>query len=357
MRTYCKRLDITRELVASAYESWRRGQSGRKNHYRVAQEYGTPGALIDEITSEIAGRRLVFRPIRRYSHHERTNGKTRTIGVESVKQQVCDHLCVMCIQGMLDDKMGYYQCAGVKHKGQRLCRTALGRWSREGGYFVKADIRQCYPSLKTHVVMRVLRKYVRSADVLYLAETLMATYDGGGMEIGSHLSLCLVNLILSFAYHHVEGLGKHRRGKWKPLVTHQLWHLDDVLLFSKSKRDLKVAMRTLERYLAEEFGLHVKPWKVCRMGEEAPDMGGWVARDGVIRLREGTFIRARRAFRRFDAHRTYTRAKAVVAYWGWFKHADLERFVRSHSWHRKQRIASTLIGRWESDTRRCIAGA
>lgn len=356
MKTYCKRLDVTRELVASAYVSWRHCPSGRKNWWRVESEYGTPDALIDEITAEVRDRSLSFRPIRRYLHHERTNGKTRVIGVESAKQQVCDHLAVMCMQGLLDDRMGFYQCAGVKGKGQRLCRTALRKWSREGGYFVKADIRQCYPSLKTDVVMGILRTYVRSADVLYLCEALMATYDDG-MEIGSHLSLCLVNLVLSFAYHRVESLGKVRRGRWKALVTHQLWHLDDVLLFSHDKRDLRTAMRTLERYLAEEFGLRVKPWKVCRAGEEAPDMGGWVARDGVIRLRGRTFLSTRRAFERFDRHRTYTRAKAVVSYWGWVRNADLERFERSHNLHRKQRIASSLIGRWERDTRNSVEGA
>ena len=346
MKTYCRGLRIDREAVWQAYRDWLSGRSGRRNGWRVDAEFGSAAALVDEIRSELAARSLSLAPIRRYRHVEPTNGKVRVIGMESVKQQVCDHLAVACIRPLLDARLGYYQCAGVRGKGQRLCRTALRRWSREGGWFAKADVRKCYPSLNPEVAMGILRRRVGSADVLYLCEELLATY-GEGMEVGSYLSLCLVNLALSEGYHHVESLGKRRRGRWSPLVRHQLWHMDDVLLMGPRKADVRAAMRSLAAFLRRELGLELKPWKVCRVSaSERPDMGGWVAQRGRVALRSGVFLRGRRAFRQFGRHPTLPAARRACSYWGWFCHADLDRVVASAHMHRTQRRAASLVGRW-----------
>ena len=73
---------------------------------------------------------------------------------------------------------------------------------------------------------------------------LSATRSSGGEAAGSR---------------RVEGLSKTRRGRSVPLVTHQVWQMDDVVLLSRSKRDLKVAMRSLERFMADDLGLRLKP--------------------------------------------------------------------------------------------------
>ena len=59
--------------------------------------------------------------------------------------------------------------------------------------------------------MCILRRYIRNQDVLYVCETLLATY-GDGLEIGSYFSLRMAQLVLSFGFHAVEGMHKTRRG-------------------------------------------------------------------------------------------------------------------------------------------------
>ena len=342
MKSYCKGFAVDRSLVSRAYETWLTKPSGKKNGWRVTVEYGSPDTLIDEICDELRERTLMFAPIRRYEYVERTNGKARVIGVESVKQQVCDYVAVIALEELLRAKVGFYQVAAVEGKGQRLCRSALRKWSHESRYHVKCDVRKCYPSIKADVVRRVLYRYVRSADVLYLCESLLSTYDGG-LEIGSYFALQMAQLVLSFAYHHVEGLGKRRRGKWIPLVRHQIWHMDDFLLIGTSKSDLKRAARAIERYLRDEFGLRLKRWKVSKTSKREPlDLGGWVVRelgkmrtlpDGTtyvdeanphtrVTLRDGIFLRGTRAFARFSKKPTAARARRCASYWGWFRNGD-----------------------------------
>ena len=360
MKSYCKGLVMDREHIAKAYDLWRRGASGHKNESRVKEEHGSADILIDELADEISNRSLRLRPIRRYEHHESTNGKVRIIGIESVKQQVLDYAVVLAMQPLLDAKLGYWQAAGIPGKGQKACRKAMRKWVHEGGYHVKVDVRQCYPSIGHSVVRKIVRKYVRSTDVLYCIDAILATYDEG-LEIGSYFSLQMANLVLSFAYHHLEGLGKWRRGKWVPLITHQLWHMDDALLMGPDKRNLKMAVRSLSAYLRNEFGLSIKPWKVAKTGEIEPlDMGGFVVRDGRCTLRAPIFLRATRAFRRFAKRPTLRLALRVCSYWGWLCNTDSDTVILGNGFNKLFRHARRVISRagradlWQSITPRAL---
>ena len=343
MKSYCKNLVVSRAHVAAAYGLWEKGLAGHKNTYRVVEEYGSASALIDEITREIATRTLTFTPVHRYQRVEPTNGKVRIIGVQSVKQQVCDYLVVSLLQPLLDAKLGFYQASSTKGKGQLFVARTLRRWSHRGGYWVQLDVKQCYPSIKHDLVMRILSKRIRSEDVLYLAGALLATYEGG-LDIGSYFSLRMAQLVLSFAYHHVEGLGKIRRGRHQSLVTHQIWYMDDAVLLGSNKRDLRRATRSLQRYMRAELGLTIKPWKICRVGEDEPiNLAGFMVRPGRTTIRGATFLRARQAIRRFQRRPTLTRALSVCSYWGWFKHSSSRRVIANNHMYEAVRDARRLI--------------
>ena len=353
MISYCKGFVMDRAHIARAYDEWLHAAAGHKNAWRVPKEHSSADALIDELATEIDGRCLRLRPIKRYEHKEPTNGKVRTIGIESVKQQVLDYAIVMAMEPLLTAKIGYWQVAGVKGKGQKACKRAMRQWVHEGGYHVKLDIKQCYPSISHKVVRKIVRKYVRSTDVIYCIDAILDTY-GEGLEIGSYFSLQMANLVVSFGYHHLESLGKTRRGRWVPLITHQLWHMDDGLVMARDKRNLKMAVRSLVRYMHDEFGLTFKPWKVAPTDEIEPlDMGGFVVRDGRCTLRAPIFKRAKRAFARFSRRHTLTLAYRVISYWGWLTHSDSDGFILRNGLNRLFRIARGLVSR-AGRTEQCI---
>lgn len=344
LKTYCKGLRIDEALISRAYESWLDAQAGKKNAWRVVDEHGSAEALMAEIESEVAARSLTFRPIKRYRHREPTNGKLRIIGVESVKQQVCDYVAIEALSGLLRAKAGFWQVSSVRGKGQLMAANAVRRWVQEGGYFVHLDVRKCYPSIRPDVAMRILRRYVRSPDVLYLCGALLATY-GGGLEIGSYFSLRMAQLVLSFGYHDVEGMGKLRRGAWRPLVSHQLWYADDIYLFSQDKRDLRSAARQLQRLLLKDFGLYVKPWKVCRLGDQEPvDVVGFTVRPRRTTLRPTLFLRACRSFRKYRRCPTPSRARRVCSYWGWFQNTDSLGVVTGNGFDKTFKQARRRVG-------------
>ena len=343
LKSYCKGLRIDGALISKAYESWLDAPAGKKNAWRVPDEHGSAAALMAEIEGEIASRALTLRPIKRYTHHEPTNGKLRVIGVESVKQQVCDYVAIEAMGDLLHAKVGFWQVSSVKGKGQLMAAHAVSRWVQADGYFVHLDVRKCYPSIKADVVMRILRRYVRSPDVLYLCETLLATY-GGGLEIGSYFSLRMAQLVLSFGYHAVEGMHKVRRGRSVPMVAYQIWYADDIYLFSQDKRNLRSAARQLQKLLLKDFGLHVKPWKICHVSDQEPvDVVGFTVRRNRVTLRPTLFLRARRAFRKYRRAQTLCRARRVCSYWGWFKNTDSLGLIMSNGFDRTFKQAKRRV--------------
>lgn len=344
MKSYCKGLKIDRAFVEQAYMSWLYSQAGKKNAWRIKGEHGDVEHLIAEITREISTRTLTFVPIKYEERTEGVNQKVRHIGIESVKEQVVEHVVILAIKDLFNAKIGHYQCAGIRGRGQLMASKAIRKWivKAPGSYFVKADIRKCYESTPHEVVMEFYRKYVKSDDVLYCIESILGTFKHG-LNLGGFFSLITMTLLLSKAYHYLEGLGKQKRGKHVGLIAHQIWFMDDILLIGNRKADVKSAARKLECYLARELGLTLKQWKVSRVGIEPIDMVGFVHRPGKTTIRARVFIHARRSFKRFAKSPSLKQARRVSSYWGYFKHTDSWRWITRNKAHRLARHAARMV--------------
>lgn len=344
MKSYCKGLAVDADFVGRAYENWRSGESGRTNEWRVYKEYGSPDALIAEIVAEANAGTLRFESLS--TRPRQDGGKLRNIGIEGVKQQICGYTVDLAVDGLMRAKTGYWQ---VNRPGMGQFRAAptVQKWVNQCAYHVHLDVKSCYESVMCADVMRVLEKYVRSGVVLGIAKAIMDSYPDGHLMIGSYFSLRMALLILSFGYHHVEDLHKTRRGKRVALVEHQAWYVDDIWLFGSDKRNLKCAARDLAKYLKAEFGLKLKPWKVCKATDDEPtDIAGPVVRRKRITIRDKTFCKGRRAL--FRCRRKPTNlmlARRLIAYCGWFKHTDSQRFCDDNGLYPARRQAKKVIAR------------
>lgn len=352
MKSYCRGYEIGSDQVREAYADWAAHQSGRRNRWRVEAKSGGADALVDEIAREVRARTLSFTPMRRLARVEPGSGKRRELTVESCKQQVCDYVVARALGPMIDARIGFWQYGGRHVRSALDLARAVKRWEHDSAYWVHLDVRRCYQSIECDLVHRMLARYVRSPDVLYVADRLLASH-GGSLALGSYLSLRLCQWLLSFGYHHVEGLHKSRRGRQVQLVTHQGWYMDDIWLLGTRKRDVQAAARRLERYLGEAFGLSLHPWQVCRVGDDEPiDVAGYMVRPGRITIRDSTFLRADRARRRFRRRPTVRGARTVVSHKGRWTQTDCRGYLASHDVDADLRRARKLISATERRRKR-----
>lgn len=347
MKSYCKGLVVDEELVLAAYKNWLKSDSGRKNNWRIEDEYGSIHNLVAEIVYEVEMRSLQLRPIRYYFSTERANGKVRLIGQQSVKQQILDYILVTALEPMLTAKIGFYQVASIPRKGPIFGAKKVQKWLYDSSYWIHADIRKCYESIPHYVVINIFEKYVKSDDLLYICRSVLKTY-GVGLDIGSFFSLKMAQLVISFGYHYLESLHKTRRGTNIPLITHQIWYADDLYIFSNDKRNLKMAMHNLSSYFKNEFGIEFKGWKVCMIDDDEPvDIAGYVCRKDRITLRANLYLRIRKAYTRYERNPTIKNARTVCSYWGYLKHSDSRKAIKKNGYDAIFRKARQQVSKYD----------
>lgn len=337
MKTFCKKANITDiEFIRDALRDFLRGKDGRPEVASFLGGYASEDDLCAEISAEIRERRVSIQGIQYFNRIEPISGKHRVIGRESPKHQLYDYIAVHGLMPLFNAKIGYYQTASLPGKGQIFAQKAIKKWIREkrARYFVKLDVRKFYPSVDQTVMRAMLARDVKNDDLSYLVNVLLDQFPTG-INIGSYLSQYLANYYASGAYHFAqERLFKERLNKrtgevkTKRLIDHCLFYMDDVLLMGHDKRDLKMAVRKLLKYMADELHVEMKPWKICVIDKEPLDMVGYVFYTYKTTVRPGIFIRARRAFARASKMKTISLRQAFrcVSYFGYLKNADCKRF-------------------------------
>ena len=261
MKRYCKNIRLDKDWIMACMlecfsDKWkRRDVAGFLAGYQTGQPLSVRAVsrLIQEkrsnvdplleraaedLAREIKERDVHFPEIHYSMRYDGNSGKLREIGVESIKQQIYNYVAVNALKELFERKIGKYQCASVPGRGQVYGKNAIERWIRKNPdktrAGAKADVRHCYPSINTRKLMRFLRKQVKNDDLLYLVETLIASYKQG-LSIGSYLSQWLCNYYLSFAYHYAQQKlfkVQKRRGQEKRtrLFYKIIFYMDDILI-------------------------------------------------------------------------------------------------------------------------------
>ena len=351
MKSYCKGLKIDATFIEEAIDRWSMSESGHDNYWRINKEYGARSNLTLEILREIKTRSLYFNPINYGTRREAGNKKERFIGQESVKQQIVNYIAIMAMEEFLNARIGFYQVGSIPGKGPVFAKNTVENWAIEHGYWVHLDVRKCYQSIRHADIMNILRKYIRSDDVLYICQSLLDTYEKG-LNIGSYFSLKMSQLIMSFGYHRMEDLHMTRRGKRIPLIAHQIWYADDIYLFSPNKKNLRRAVLNLQGYMMYHFKLNFHDWKISEIGRDEPiAIVGYKCAPECTTLKSDLYLRIRRAYLRFDKHPTLHGARSVCSYWGYLKHSNSYEVTQKYGFDRIFKKARTYVSRYEKERR------
>lgn len=395
MKTYCKtdllhdRQFCFERVKAAFHRKW-----GRKNYQRALSQYsGLPlcrvraavrngdkdifdpalYAIADEFLAELDARRFEFPPVIYRDRVDGLSGKTRAIGIMSVKQQCFEHIVVGALTELFDAKIEANQYASIKGRGQVAGMKKIRKWirsdlwsskcaARHGGHYsrkatkyVKLDVEKCFPSISRETVMYWLSRDIRKNRLLLWAvdEILTAHEAGGrGLIIGSLLSQFLCNYLMSYAYREVMSYAKVRRGQRVRYVFHAIFFMDDILLIGSDRRDMKRAVRGLTAFMGTNLGLTVKPkWHIKDIEAEPIDMMGFVIHaDGSVTIRDRIFLRVRRSFQR-ARRRTLTNrsARRIVSYYGYIKHTNSRCLRSSLGVNRTQKMARRTIRRTDRE--------
>ncbi len=227
-----------------------------------------------EAAKRIRNRDLKLPPVELRERKDKSSFKVRIIGKECAMQQIFDYIVVRSCKEIWDRRFVPQQASSIKYRGQvygtnmistwikrdnrnyQYCMKHGIRYARQCKYYVKLDIRKCYPSLRVDVFMKYFRRDCGNEDILWLYETLLKSHRVGGYEgfmIGAYPSQQGAQYLLSFIYRYMMSLYKERRGKKLRLVTHGLLFMDDILILGSAKSNLKRAVKAITDYAKTFF--------------------------------------------------------------------------------------------------------
>ena len=432
MKTYCKRKDVSdvtfvkesiseflldrldKSNVAKLF-AYYNGISNTKSRKRIndSKEFveDTIKCIAADISENIRNRTVVDHillvtpnePLVKYVEIvDGLSGKKRELGIEKLIFQLYETIIRDAAKEMFEAKIGEYQVASIKGRGQSYGKKHIKRWissDPEGTkYCGKADVQKCYPSMPHDKLKALLHRDLRKSDMLlYLFDTIIYLYDyanellgrndcmGKGILIGSPVSKDLCNYYMSYLYHYInEKLFEKtvRRGKEKltRLVSHVMIYMDDIVVFGGNKKHIHKAMEMIVAFTRDFLGLVVKPtWQKFLVSYKTNqgktkgrnlDFMGFVfcGMEAFYRIYDGTkkrlkrvkvivrdsiFRRGRRKFskliKKIKNRRTVSKhyAMSLLAYHGWIKNTDSFQFQSSVMWKEIIGIARNIVSRSE----------
>ena len=364
MKRCCKRIDIAnRILIERAVRDCISGKMNRGDAIRMFSEYsklpyeiikkickehfmmeGLINTVIEGIQQEIIEKKYVVKPIRYRYQVDKCNGKVRKIGIQDVKQQIYDYIAVYAMEELFQKKIGFYQCGALKNKGCEFGAKAIKKWvdNHDIRWGWQADIRHYYETIPKGKLKELLRRDVDNDDVIHLVFFLIDSFEGG-LSIGSYLSQYLANYYMSYACHYVNEqaykLRKHRNGTANRvnLVSHALFQMDDILIVSKSLKDLKMAVKRFSSYVSEFLGLEIKETsKFIDLSVTYIDILGRKISRRSLTVRSSNFLRFRRTAKkvRKRVHQKkevpLSLAKSYIGRYGAIKHSNTQRFQQKY---------------------------
>lgn len=335
----------------------------REDYARVLLEhdYSLFAQAVEKIAKEaakrIAERDLKLPPVYMRWRRDGSSGKWRRIGSESAMQQVFDSIAVHAAEEIWKRRIVPQQVSSIKGRGTLHGAKMIRKWVQDDNRamryakahkipyaskckdFAITDVTQCFQSARLEIFMALFRRDCANEDLLWLWETLLRSHrveDYQGFMIGANVSQWGMQYMLSFVYRYAMNLYTERRGKRLPMVTHMLTQMDDMIMMSGNRKNLKSAIRKVIKFAKEKLGLTIKPnWQIKSLDKEPIDMMGFVVhRNGKMTIRSRIFLRGRRMVLRYHRKRTLTleQARRLSSFKGYFKHTKI--------WHTKEKKSS-----------------
>lgn len=308
------------------------------------------------IYNEIDTQSIKLKPIIYQSRVDVSSGKVRKIGLASVKQQVYDYIAVKACKTMFLNKIGTYQCASIKGRGQTYGKKAIEKWIRKNPkkckWVWKGDIEKFYPSVPHDKLKKLLKRDIKNSIVIYILFTLINTYIKG-LCIGSYLSQFLANYFLSYAYHYLSEKCfkiRHKRNgtiQRVRLLHYVLFYMDDIVIFGSSKKHLKLCIKALKRYLCVYLGLKIKcNEQLFKLDSRPIDMMGFKIYTFKTTIRKRIFKRANKLVSKYRNPKrlmSLKDARSFMSYKGYFDNSNSFKYKLKHKFKRISECARKVI--------------
>lgn len=125
--------------------------------------------ISEDVLDRFKNEELNLPPITHKEKIDGMNKKVRLLGIEAPIQQVIEHVLVRMLEELWSRKLCRFQFASISGRGQLKGAKQIQEWTEDGElrYFVKLDIRKCFPSIRHDVLIKHLWKDLSRNEKLF----------------------------------------------------------------------------------------------------------------------------------------------------------------------------------------------
>ncbi|MFA5019511.1 MAG: reverse transcriptase domain-containing protein [Candidatus Pacearchaeota archaeon] len=247
--------------------AWREARKGKtKKPYVIEFEKDTIGNLL-ALQEELKNQTYSPKPLVTFILRD---PKTRKISKADFRDRIVHHAIVRILEPIFDKTFIYDSCANRKRKGNLFAikrfKKFLKKVSRNGktngwfnenqvkGYCFKADIKHYFEEVNHGILLDIIQKKVKDEQTIWLIEQIIKNYDNKekGMPLGNLTSQFFANVYLNDLDYFV---------KHKLKAKYYIRYVDDFVLLSSSKVQLKLWMGDIEHFLIDKLTLELHKQK------------------------------------------------------------------------------------------------
>jgi retron-type reverse transcriptase len=226
---------------------------------------------------------LEWGPYRTFMIHD---PKERMICAAPLRDRVAHHAIMNVAETAFEAYQIHDSYACRKGKGLDGALRRAVAFARQGGWFLKLDIRKYFDSIHHETLKYLLRRRLKDHTVLALFDAIIDSYETAparGVPIGNLTSQFFANHYLAVLDHHVKETLRSAR---------YVRYMDDFIVWDSERQRLRQVRGEVERFLRSRLRLELKPVCVNRC-----DRGMTFLGYRVYPHRVGLARRSRRRFR------------------------------------------------------------
>lgn len=258
---------------------------------------------------------------RKKIHIDNSSNKVRELEIPPFfPDQIVQHALVEITLPYIENKFIDQTCCSIKKRGSLYASKQARKYIRQGcRYFVKFDIKKYFPNIDHEILKNQLKKIFKDKKVLEAYFEIIDSTDKG-LPIGNYTSQPLANLYLTPLDRYIKETLK---------VKYYIRYMDDIVILSKNKRQLKKIIKPIKEYISllklethnDEivYDLKLTPLDFCAYRHYI----------GYTTIRRRVCKRLIRCFMRQRKYDISTRRKRGVSYYGYVVNSNSKYLERN----------------------------
>jgi retron-type reverse transcriptase len=227
--------------IEALMQAWKEVRKNKTYHSKILEYESNLIPNLNRILEQLESDTYQVKPTRNFYI---TDPKERLIEAPHLEDRIVQHAILNSIRDTIEKRFIRQTYACIRERGTHNASDLLKKYLisyKNGGYYLKLDIRKFFYSVDQNSLEIELRKILKCEKTINILRKFYINDGGKGLPLGNVTSQILANLALNPLDHYIKRVLK---------IRHYIRYMDDLILLSLNKLELKNALEKIKNLLS-----------------------------------------------------------------------------------------------------------